>query len=180
MPPIFEREIIPGADALTQKTIWVIEKRKKKKAFKLLLSRPSHEVQARKAEIQEIEGLFEELRKRHADSVVSIFLLGAPACGKTQLARQCGEWYYDRQLANQEVSLDKKITIVGTLDVRNESSLWRSYSRLATDLHCEVRADGQLKDRLSVLKAMVQKRFQENPGWLLIVDGVNEQSKSAI
>ncbi len=141
-------------------------------------------MQARNTEIDEIGQLFEKLRtlnSRHSDSVVSIFLLGSPGCGKTQLARQYGEKYYDEHTANQQlITIDKKITIVGTLDVRNESSLWRSYSRLATDLHCEVQADGQLKDRLAVLKAMVQKKLQENPGWLLIVDGVNEQSKYSI
>lgn len=124
-----------------------------------------------------IDSIFKDLRKCHSDSVVSIFMLGAPACGKTQLARQYGDRYFDRKTEQKTLTIKKYITIVGTLDVRNDSSFWRSYSRLATDLHCEVHAYGQLKDRLAVLKATVQKKFQDNPGWLLIIDGVNKQSK---
>ena len=133
----------------------------------------------RKTEIDEIEEIFEKLRRDHANSVVSVIVLGAPACGKTQLARQYGSEYFSVQKQNQSKFplIDKKIVIVGTLDVRNESSLWRSYSRLADDLNYNVRAEGQLKDRLAILKAKVQRRFRENPGWLLIVDGVNEKSK---
>ena len=154
------------------------QERAKKENVKLLLSKPSHNLRKRNVEISEIEATFENLRKGHSNSVVSVFMLGAPACGKTQLARQYGESYYDIQEKNSQIlSIDKKIVIVGTLDVRNGSSLWRSYSRLAQDLHCEVQAVGQLKDRLAVLKGLVQKKCKDNPGWLLIVDGVNEESE---
>ncbi len=132
----------------------------------------------RRAEIDEIDGIFEKLQNRHSNSVVSIFMLGTPACGKTQLARQYGERYFDGKIAQRKpLIIKKEIAIVGSLDMRNESSIWRSYSRLATDLHCEVRAEGQLDDRLAVLIPMIQKKFQDNPGWLLIVDGVNKKSK---
>lgn len=156
-----------------------MEQRAKKEDIKLLLSKPPHNLQARNIEIGELDSIFEKLRKRHDESVVSIFMVGAPACGKTQLARQYGEKYFhQKQRERKQVpSLTGYITIVGTLDVRNESSLWRSYSRLATDLHCEVQAHGKLKDRLAILKAKVQKKFQDNPEWLLIVDGVNDESK---
>jgi len=172
----------PGADALVQKTVNLIEQRSKKEDIKLLLSKPSHELQSRKKEIGELDKKFDRLRRSHNDSVVSIFILGAPACGKTQLARQYGEKYFHQKQAEKSIvpSIDKKVTIVGTLDVRNESSLWRSYSRLATDLYCEVQTDGKLKDRLAVLKAKVQKKLQDNPGWLLIIDGVNDESKLVV
>lgn len=154
------------------------DERRKMKNIKLLLSKPSHKLQTRNGEIEEIDGIFESLRKDHPKPVISIFMLGAPACGKTQLARQYGEKDYDNQIENlKKFTVQKKIAIVGTLDVRNESSLWLSYSRLAIDLRCEVQTQGQLKDRLAVLKATVRNKFQENPGWLLIVDGINEQSK---
>ena len=157
----------------------IAKERAKRESIKLLLSKPSHETQMRKTEIDEIEEIFEKIRRDHANSVVSVILLGAPACGKTQLARQYGSVYYSLQKQNQSKfpMIDKKIVIVGTLDVRNESSLWRSYSRLAEELNYNVRAEGQLKDRLAILKAKVQRKFRENPGWLLIVDGVNEKSK---
>lgn len=167
----------PGDEALVQKGLSILEKRLKKEDIKLLLSKPSHELQERKKEIGELDSIFEKLREGHGSkSVVSVFMLGAPACGKTQLARQYGEKYFHQKL-KEKPSLSNQITIVGTLDARNESSLWRSYSRLATDLHCEVQAHGKLKDRLAILKAKVLKKFQDNPGWLLIVDGVNDESK---
>ena len=169
---------IPGINALMEHAIKMANERAKKEDVKLLLSKPSHDLRKRSIEIDEIEATFEKLRKYQNNSVVSVFMLGAPACGKTQLARQYGESYYDTQSKNRQlISIDKKIVIVGTLDVRNESSLWRSYSRLAMDLHCEVKAVGKLKDRLAVLKVLIQKKCRENPGWLLIVDGVNEESE---
>ena len=169
----------PGIDFLLKKGMKVAEDRTKKEDILILFSKPSHMVQMRNIEINSIEEIFEKLKRDRADSVISVILLGAPACGKTQLARQYGSKYFSVQKQNQPKFplIDKKIVIVGTLDVRNESSLWRSYSRLATELQCSVRADRQLKDRLAILKAKVQKRFRENPGWLLIIDGINDNSK---
>lgn len=170
-------DVFPGSNALMQKAINIVEQRKKQEDIKFLLSKPSHKLQARNIETAELDSIFEKLRKGRDDSVVSIFMLGAPACGKTQLARQYGEKYFERKQAESKLAFKKKITIVATLDVRNESSLWRSYSRLATDLYCEVQAHGKLKDRLAILKAKVQKKFQDNPDWLFIVDGINDESK---
>ena len=163
-----------GADALTQKDRSIIEERAKMEDVIILPSKPSHELQARAVELDEINDKFENLERNCTcdESVVSVFMVGAPASGKTQLAGHYGEKYFKKQL-----TLAKNIAIVGTLDIRNKSSLWRSYSRLTKDLHCEVQAHGKLKDRLAILKAMVQKKFQDNPGWLLIVDGVNDDSK---
>jgi hypothetical protein len=168
----------PGDNALMQSGLDIIKERAKKEDIKLLMSKPSHEVQARKTEVGQIEDMFENLRKSCDKSVINIFVFGAPTCGKTQLAKQYGEQYYETQKQHKKkITYTKQNTIVGSLDVRNESSLWRSYSRLATDLHCKVVPDGQLKDRLAILKARVQMKLRDNPDWLLIIDGVNDESK---
>ena len=106
----------------------VAEDRAKKEDILILFSKPSHMVQIRNIEINSIEEIFEKLRRDRANSVISVILLGAPACGKTQLARQYESKYFSVQKQNQPKFplIDKKIVIVGTLDVRNESSLWRS------------------------------------------------------
>lgn len=128
---------------ITERLIQGIENRVHQKNIYVLLSKPNHDIQSRKREIQDIDMMFKELEKHQENSAVSIFVLGAPACGKTQLARQYGDWLFKQQAEklNLKERAKNRVCIVAALDLRNESSLWRSYSRLAVDMGCSVPMD---------------------------------------
>ena len=167
--------VIPIVGVIAAKTIEATKNRLKKEDTLILLAKPTHQLQQRKKEIEEIDDKFKELQKSQNKAAITLIVHGAAACGKTQLARQYGEQYFNQVKSKGNISklATSNVGIVATLDFRNETSLQQSYSRLVTELGFKC-----CDERLAVLTAKIQKKFQENPEWLLIVDGLNtEESK---
>ena len=189
--------------------------------IQVLTSKPSHAYQPRIQKVREIKSAFESLRKQHpGDIVVGVYITGAPASGKTQLAREFGEEYFKdrceqgvlttalglsdhspilvveegwplsetfslRTGAKKIVSkIERKVgkqIVICTLNASSESSLWRSYTRLALELGCSMSdlasvTAGEFTERLGVIANDVQKKLQGYANWLLIIDGITSKS----
>ena len=148
--------------------------------IKLLPSKPPHRYQTRPKELNEVKRRLKELREQNVDDVVVTLYIKAPqAMGKTQLAREYGEVYYNELVGTVTIktpvdSYTGKKVLVAHLDADSESSFWRSYFSLATHLGCSfswLNSVHRFEDRLNVISTVVKMKLKECRDWFLIVDG---------
>ena len=150
--------------------------------IKILPSKPHHAYQERKLEIREIEVRFDQLKRDAGSQIVGVYIEGSPASGKTQLAREFGERYYEKLIGSRKVggTLGGK-AVVATLDARTPASFLRSYLRLAVDLGFPLSrysAPDSIRNRVLLISIDVQKALAEMaPNWLLIIDGIDPGCK---
>ena len=166
-----------------QEQIRVLEEeiQAKPKSFMLLPLKPSHEVTERKAEVEDVLHKLMNLQSTSEDgSTVTVYISGNPGCGKSQVARQVGEAFYDKTVTdgNQDGS-----TFVMTLNAESEQSMLDSYKKFALTLGVTeysltsvTGGDSRLskKEQISHLKTLVSTKVQDYSTWLLILDNVNE------
>ena len=149
----------------------------------ILASKPHHAYQEKVEEIENIQDKFNQLKKDHgAGCVVGVYIKGSPASGKTQLAREFGERYYEKLMNSRKFGgTSRDIAVVATIDARTPASFLRSYLRLAEDLGFPLNRynmSGGIRDRVAVISIDVQKALaQMAPNWLLIIDGIDPGCK---
>ena len=149
----------------------------------ILMSKPHHAYQEKVEEIEDIEDKFNQLKRDHgAGCVVGVYIKGSPASGKTQLAREFGERYYEKLINSRQVGGSSRDTaVVATIDARTPASFLRSYLRLAEDLGfplSKYNMPGGIRERVAVISIDVQKALAETaPNWLLIIDGIDPGCK---
>lgn len=98
----------------------------------LLPPKPSHELQSRSDEMQSLSKKIKRLRKTNRSTLTQgVYITGRPGMGKTQLARELGKVYFDK---NKGFFFRKQF--VGTLDMTSLSSLTHSYINIAMELGC--------------------------------------------
>ena len=157
-----------------------IDSRKENYKIKLLPNKPPHHYQTRPKELNEVKCRLKELRERNVnDAVVTLYIKAPQAMGKTQLAREYGEVYYNKIVGTVTIKtpIDNytgKKVVVAHLDADSESSFWRSYFSLAIQLGCSfsgLNAVHKFEDRLNVISTEVKMKLKECRNWLLIVDG---------
>lgn len=113
------------------------------------------------------------------DVVVTVYIKAPQAIGKTQLAREYGEVYYNELVGTVTIktpvdSYTGKKVVVAHLDADSESSFWRSYFSLAIHLGCSfsgLNSVHRFEDRLNVISTEVKMKLKECRDWFLIVDG---------
>ena len=110
-------------DALTQ------EINSKVESFCNLVFKPSHQIIRRSKDIMRITKKMEELEERSNGTVSTIYLSGIPGCGKSQIARQIGQEYFDKRSRESE-----SLTFVATLNAETLETLVDSYLGLARQL----------------------------------------------
>ena len=152
--------------------------------IKILPSKPHHAYQENKQEITDIGAKFDKLYELHGtNNVVGVYITGAPASGKTQLAREFGERYYRKLIQGSRniggTSGNK--ALVATLDARTPDSFLRSYLRLAEKLDFPLsryNVPGNIQNRIAHISIDVRKALAETaPDWLLIIDGIKPECK---
>ena len=162
---------------------YVQETFKSSVGIKILPSKPHHAYQGKELEIRDIEAKFDKLYQDHgANSVAGVYIRGGPASGKTQLAREFGEWYYGKLIEARNIGgTSGNKAVVATLDARTPASFVRSYLRLAEDLGFSVsryNVAGSIQNRIAGISVDVQKALAEKaPNWLLIIDGIDPGCK---
>ena len=149
-------------------------------SIRILPSKPHHAYQKRELEVRNIQARFDELKKDHGGNcVVGVYVEGGPASGKTQLAREFGEWYFKRLTVARNIG--GTTAVVATLSTRSPDSFLRSYLRLAEDLGFPLNKynmPGNVRDRVRLISIDVQKALAETaPNWLLIIDNMDPGSK---
>ena len=148
--------------------------------IRILPSKPHHAYQKRELEIREIQARFNKLKKDHGGNcVVGVYIEGGPASGKTQLAREFGEWHFEQLTGARKIG--GTTAVVATLNTRTPDSFLRSYLRLAEDLGFPLNRynmPGNMRDRVRLISIDVQKVLAETaPNWLLIIDNMDPESK---
>ena len=137
----------------------------------------NHLFQPRAEEIRELEEKFNTLEKTNqGDVVVTVYLTGDPASGKTQLAGQFG-----REFITDWSRHKIKNLFAGTLVANSRSEFLGKYLQIAHYLGCVTEETertieaGQLDElaSLRMLSKHVKKELRKRPGWLLIIDGLS-------
>lgn len=147
------------------------------KGLLLLPPQPSHKCQPRRAEVEQLRLMFKDLREKNGtDRVVTLYIVGLPAFGKTTLASLFAEDYYKR---------NKKQIFVGFIDATSRATLLESYCTLAdetglADVVIQVRLlSGSEKELqgLQLLVPLVKKELKSQKKWLLVIDNLTSDVK---
>ena len=164
-----------------QVTILEDEIQGKPKSFVILPQLPSHAVVERKVEVEKIMQKFSDLQKNNKDaSVVTIYISGNPGCGKSQVAREVGRLFFEREDAKNN---HDSCTLVMTFNAESEQSLLDSYRKFALkvgvteySLNSITGGDSVLLpyEKICHLKTLVSAKMERYCSWLLIYDNVNE------
>ena len=143
--------------------------------FCLLSFKPPHEIIRRSRDIEKIMEKMQELCKGSNGTVSTIYLSGVPGSGKTQLARQLGENFYNIRSRDTE-----GLTFVATLNAETIETLVDSYITLAKTLGITEYAVSGMedsrtknpKDTLKRVMHLVSPKIAKFANWLIIVDAV--------
>ena len=147
------------------------------KGLLVLPPQPSHKCQPRRAEVEQLHLMFKDLREKNGpDRVVTLYIVGLPAFGKTTLASLFAEDYYKR---------NKKQVFVGFIDATNRATLLESYCTLADEtglanVVIQVRLlSGSEKELqgLQLLVPLVKKELKSQKKWLLVIDNLTSDVK---
>ena len=136
----------------------------------------------RQTELMNISSRFEALRQQGGaqEKTVVVYIVGPPAYGKTQLARQFAEEYY----AENKRSYIFRTLVVASVDATSELSLLMSYIPLAKELGLFQKVANELelaqklrsysmKDNVHILaRAIAAELKTRQQGWLLILDNL--------
>ena len=153
------------------------------KSFKVLPPEPSHKVVERKIEVEDIMQKFMSLQDTNKDgSIITVYVSGNPGCGKSQIARNVGIQFFEREAAIKRSDPDS-CTLVMTLNAENEQAMLDSYYKFAQkvgvteySLNSITGGDSKLMpfEKISHLKVLVGAKVQSYSSWLLIFDNVDE------
>jgi hypothetical protein len=144
--------------------------------LKVLPNKPTHVYQPRDDYLKLLDKRTKSLRSNE-NVVVAAYVKGDPASGKTQIAREFGEKYYEEKIKAEP----NKITTVSTLYARSESAFLRSYLRLALDLGCpleKLNSAHTKEEKLTLYQTEIQQmlRGSIHRDWLLVIDGMSTES----
>ena len=147
------------------------------KGLLVLPPQPSHKCQPRWEEVEQLHLMFKDLQEKNGtDRVVTLYIVGLPAFGKTTLASLFAEDYYKR---------NKKQVFVGFIDATSRATLLESYCTLADEtglanVVIQVRLlSGSEKELqgLQLLVPLVKKELKSQKKWLLVIDNLTSDVK---
>ena len=99
-------------------------------SFCSLTFKPSHEIIIRRNEVTRTMEKLQELQNESNGAVSTIYLSGIPGCGKSQIARQVGQEFFDKRSCESE-----DLTFVATLNADTHEPLAGSYMTLGKQVH---------------------------------------------
>ena len=179
---INQKSFPTGELQMLQEQVTVLEDeiQGKAKPFLILPQAPSHEVVGRKVEVEDIMKKFSDLETINKDaSVVTIYISGNPGCGKSQVAREVGQQFFEREAAKNDPD---SCTLVMTLNAEREQSMLDSYYSFARKVGVTEYSLNSITGRDSVLlpyekichlKILVSAKMENYSSWLLIFDNAN-------
>ncbi|KAK3706423.1 hypothetical protein QZH41_018638 [Actinostola sp. cb2023] len=153
-----------------------LEDEKKRNAkpscFCVLPPKPSHDTIDRMEEVGRIYEEMNRLSSEKKGETTMVYLSGNPGCGKSVLARQIGDKYFDDTTAD--------LKFITTINASNMDTLFQSYVGFAGKLNCHpdcitniaTSKDLSKEDQIIQLKALADKQVAKYSSWLMIVDNV--------
>ena len=145
-------------------------------SFSSLPFMPPHDIIRRSSDIKRISNKMQELYDGSNGKVSTVYLSGNPGCGKTQLARQIGDDFYNLKSRDSDTGL----TFVATLNAKTLETLADSYVALAKRLGITEYAITEMEksktsnpvDTLKKAMSMIPSKVAKFENWLMIVDDV--------
>ena len=132
--------------------------------------KPFHVSRTRKKELNQIESLFSAMPEDE-DVVKTVYLIGQPGSGKTELARQYGE-QFNKEMSQNNASKALVITLKGNV----EEALFKSVNKARQKLRLPI-CMKQTTSNLNFLIEEIKDHFCSYGGaWLLIIDDMFENS----
>ena len=143
---------------------------------------PTHfQLIKRETELMNVSLNFKALRQQDDGQrkTVVVYIVGPPAYGKTQLARQFAEEYYARNVRRYIF----RTLVVASVDATSELSLLGSYKFLAIELKLSekihIPTSYSTEDSLLIFaRAIAAELKNRQQGWLLILDNLTLQLKT--
>ena len=160
-------------EALTQ------EINSKMEPFCNLTFTPSHEIITRSNDLTRIVKKMRELEEGKKGAVSTIYLSGIPGCGKSEIARQLGQQFFNARSKDSGVR-----AFVATLNAETLETLADSYITLAKQLGVTeytltklvTTKVGSPKETIQHLKLLILPRVKQFSKWLIIADNVTDLS----
>ena len=145
-------------------------------SFSSLPFMPPHDIIRRSSDIKRITDKMQELYDGSNGKVSTICLSGNPGCGKSQLARQIGDDFFNLKSRDSDTGL----TFVATLNAKTLETLADSYVALAKRLGITEYAVTEMEksktsnpvDTIKKAMSMIPSKVAKFESWLIIVDGV--------
>ena len=151
----------------------------KVESFCNLTFKPSHQIIKRSNDVARIMTKMQELDDGSNGAVSTIYLSGAPGCGKTQIARQIGEEFF--KIGSDE---RESLTFVATLNAETLEALADSYLNLAkhvgipnyiiTNLATTKAISSE--EKIQHVRCLILPKFKQFSKWLIIADNVVDLS----
>jgi hypothetical protein len=156
-----------------------IEKKRnaESKSFCVLPPKPSHDTTDRLDEVTKVCEEMEKLRNTKKNETTVIYLSGNPGCGKSEIARQIGDKYFND---NSDDTTELKFIV--TLNASSIDTLLQSYIDFAGRLGCNdcsvsriaTSKDLSQEEKIKNIRSLIDRRVQNYPSWLIIVDNVTD------
>ena len=150
----------------------------KVESFCNLTFKPSHEIIRRSNDVTRIMKKLEELENNSNGAVSTIYLSGNPGCGKSQIARQVGQEFFETKSRENE-----GLTFVATVNAETLETLADSYITLARQLRITEYTLTSLatsnegdKETIKHLKRLISRKMKQFSNWLIIADNVADLS----
>ncbi|XP_031555391.1 uncharacterized protein LOC116292253 [Actinia tenebrosa] len=138
--------------------------------------KPSHHTTDRADEVTTINYEMEKLRSTKKNETTVIYLSGNPGCGKSEIARQIGNSYFNKVPGEIE-----QLKFVFTFDASSIDTLLGSYVDFAARLNCDEESVTRIatskdlfpEEIVKRMKGLINPKLQIYSSWLIIVDNVN-------
>ena len=143
--------------------------------FCVLPPKPPHVIASRDFHVDNVTQKLLNLRKAKENTLIYCYISGNPGSGKSQLAGQVAEKYYN------ETSKDATApSFVMTLSAENPEALLTSYLSLARKMHCpdstinttENSKDLDNEGKIAIIKDLIARKIHLYSSWLLVIDNV--------
>ena len=148
-------------------------KRNLYKSFKVLPSKPIHEVVYRSEKVKEIQQELQTLRIDSDSKLTYFYISGNPGSGKSQLSRQLGEDLF------KDVNFETRTTFVMTLHANDLDTLLHSYEDFCRRLNClesvlrnVINSSKTNNEKIKDLRSLIESRIKNWKRWWIIVDNV--------
>ncbi|XP_031549155.1 uncharacterized protein LOC116286717 isoform X2 [Actinia tenebrosa] len=146
-------------------------------SFCVLPPKPSHHTTDRADEVTTIHHEMEKLRSTKKNETTVIYLSGNPGCGKSEIARQIGNNYF-----NKIPEDTTHLKFVFTFNASTFDTLLGSYVDFAARLNCDedsvtriaTSKDLRPEKKIESMKSLINPKVQIYSSWLIIVDNVND------